>query len=65
MNSTASSGLPVTQFWICVICGWIYDESAGLPEDGIPPGTTWAEVPGDWVCPLCQVGKDKFVMVPL
>jgi len=53
MDSTASSDLPVAQLWVCVICGWIYDESAGLPEDGIPLGTSWTDVPGDWVCPLC------------
>jgi rubredoxin len=49
--------------WICELCGWIYDEEAGAPEDGIPPGTRWADVPGDWRCPLCGAGKDDFEMV--
>jgi len=49
--------------WVCVICGWIYDEAAGLPEEGIAPGTRWADVPADWRCPLCDVGKDEFALV--
>jgi len=49
--------------WICVICGWIYDEAAGLPEDGIPAGTRWQEIPDDWRCPLCDVGKQDFALV--
>jgi rubredoxin len=46
----------------CQICGFIYDESLGIPEDGIKPGTTWDEVPTEWVCPDCQVGKKDFLM---
>jgi rubredoxin len=49
--------------WVCVICGWIYDEAAGLPEDGIAPGTRWSDVPKDWRCPLCDVGKEDFALV--
>lgn len=49
--------------WVCVICGWIYDEALGYPEDGIAPGTRWADVPEDWRCPLCDVGKEDFAMV--
>jgi rubredoxin len=49
--------------WVCVICGWIYDEAAGVPEDGIAPGTRWADVPADWRCPLCDVGKEDFALV--
>jgi rubredoxin len=49
--------------WVCVICGWVYDEAAGLPEEGIAPGTRWADVPADWRCPLCDVGKDDFALV--
>ncbi|CAD6543128.1 Anaerobic nitric oxide reductase flavorubredoxin [Paraburkholderia kirstenboschensis] len=49
--------------WVCVICGWIYDEAAGLPEDGIAPGTRWADIPDDWRCPLCDVGKEDFALV--
>jgi rubredoxin len=49
--------------WVCVICGWIYDEAAGLPEEGLAPGTRWADVPEDWRCPLCDVGKEDFALV--
>ena len=44
----------------CVICGFIYDEAEGLPDDGIPPGTPFEELPDDWTCPICGAGKDDF-----
>lgn len=47
--------------YVCVVCGWVYDENAGLPDHGIPAGTAWADVPQDWRCPECNVGKDDFV----
>lgn len=47
----------------CLICGWVYDEEQGVPADGIPPGTRWEDVPADWKCPECGVGKDDFDMV--
>ena len=46
--------------WICIICGLIYDEASGWPDDGIPAGTPWAAVPEDWCCPECGAGKDDF-----
>lgn len=49
--------------WICIICGWVYDEAVGWPEDGIAPGTRWEDIPADWRCPECDVGKDDFSMV--
>ena len=49
--------------WECVVCGFIYDEAEGLPDEGIEPGTAWNNVPEDWVCPDCGVGKDDFEMV--
>ncbi|HTI18039.1 MAG TPA: rubredoxin [Trinickia sp.] len=49
--------------WVCVICGWVYDEEAGCPEEGIPPGTRFADIPADWRCPLCDVGKEDFAIV--
>lgn len=36
------------KFWLCLVCGFIYDESNGMPEDGIAPGTRWEDVPEDW-----------------
>ena len=47
----------------CRICGWIYDEAQGCPDEGIPPGTRWQDVPDDWCCPTCGAGKDDFDMV--
>ncbi len=46
--------------FVCTVCGWIYDEEAGCPEEGIAPGTPWSEVPEDFLCPLCSVGKELF-----
>ena len=41
-------------------CGYVYDEAVGDPDNGVAAGTTWENVPEDWVCPLCGVGKDDF-----
>lgn len=49
--------------WMCLICGWIYDEAAGVPDEGIPPGTRWEDVPPNWVCPECGARKEDFEMV--
>jgi rubredoxin len=49
------------QKYICSICGFVYDEAKGSAESGIAPGTVWADVPEDWVCPLCGAGKAEFV----
>lgn len=46
--------------YICSICGYVYDEAQGAPETGIAPATGWADVPKDWVCPLCGAGKEEF-----
>lgn len=45
----------------CNICGWEYDEELGSPENGIAAGTKFADLPADFVCPLCGVGKDQFI----
>ena len=46
--------------YVCEVCGWEYDEEAGYPEGGIEPGTKWEDIPEDFECPLCGVGKDQF-----
>ena len=46
--------------YICDVCGWEYDEELGYPEGGIAPGTKWEDIPEDFECPLCMVGKDEF-----
>jgi len=51
--------------WMCVVCGFIYDEATGIPEEGIAPGTRWEDVPDTWTCPDCGVTKDDFEMMPL
>ena len=51
--------------WMCVVCGWIYDEAEGYPEGGIAPGTRWADIPQSWTCPECGAGKQDFEMVEI
>ncbi|MGH8455554.1 MAG: rubredoxin [Stenotrophobium sp.] len=46
--------------WICVICGHIYDEAAGSPETGNAPGTRFADLPEDWLCPECGSPKSAY-----
>ena len=46
--------------YVCDPCGWIYDPEAGDPDGGIEPGTAFEDIPDDWVCPICGVGKDMF-----
>lgn len=47
----------------CQVCGYIYDPEKGDPDSGIEPGTSFEELPEDWVCPECGVGKDEFEKV--
>ena len=49
----------------CSICGFIYEEAKGCPEEGIPPGTRWEDIPDDWRCPHCGVGKADFEMLAM
>ena len=46
--------------YVCDVCGYIYDEATGDPDNGIEAGTKWEDVPEDFLCPLCGVGKDQF-----
>lgn len=46
--------------YVCQICGYEYDEAKGDPDNGIEAGTKWEDLPDDWDCPLCGVGKDNF-----
>lgn len=46
--------------YVCTVCGYVYDEEVGDPDNGIAPGTPWEELGDDFVCPLCGVGKDQF-----
>ena len=49
--------------YVCELCGWLYDESQGSPDHGIEPGTKFEDIPEDFVCPVCGVGKDQFSKV--
>ncbi|MCF8470420.1 MAG: rubredoxin [Parvibaculum sp.] len=51
--------------WECPTCGFVYDEAEGYPDDGLAPGTRWADVPDDWVCPDCGTLKSDFEMVEI
>ncbi|PIE51372.1 High molecular weight rubredoxin [Candidatus Fermentibacteria bacterium] len=46
--------------YVCTVCGYVYDPEAGDPDGGIAPGTAFEDIPEDWVCPVCGVGKDQF-----
>jgi rubredoxin---NAD+ reductase len=49
--------------YMCLLCGLVYDEAQGWPDDGIAPGTAWADVPEDWLCPDCGASKADFEMI--
>jgi rubredoxin-NAD+ reductase len=49
--------------WECIVCGLVYDEAKGWPDDGIAAGTRWEDVPEDWLCPDCGVGKEDFELI--
>ncbi len=51
--------------WMCVICGWVYEEEKGCPEEGIAAGTRWEDVPEFFICPDCGAGKEDFEMIEI
>jgi rubredoxin len=51
--------------YMCLICGWIYDEAEGAPEEGIAPGTRWEDLPPNWSCPECGARKEDFEMIEI
>ncbi|MDO5625918.1 MAG: rubredoxin [Pseudomonadota bacterium] len=55
----------IMKTWMCLICGWLYDEAAGAPDHGIAPGTAWSDVPMNWTCPECGARKEDFEMVQI
>jgi len=50
---------------MCLICGHVYDEAAGSPNEGLPPGTLWKDVPENWNCPDCGAAKSDFEMIEI
>ena len=51
--------------YMCLICGWIYSEEEGCPDEGIEPGTKWEDIPITWTCPECGAQKSDFDMVEI
>lgn len=62
---SANSESTAKRKWMCVVCGYIYDEAVGVPDEGIDPGTRWEDVPATWTCPDCGATKDDFEMVEI
>lgn len=48
--------------YVCIVCGYVYDEALGDPDSGIAPGTKFEDIPDDWTCPSCGVSKENFVL---
>ena len=46
--------------YVCTVCAWVYNPEVGDPDSGIAPGTPFEEIPDDWTCPICGVGKEDF-----
>ena len=51
------------KMWQCRTCGYLYDEAAGDPDEGLEPGTRWSDVLDGWICPMCGTPKSDFDMV--
>ena len=49
--------------YLCTACGYVYDPEKGDPENGVPAGTSFENLPDDWVCPLCGLGKEVFELI--
>ena len=62
INKTRKGELTMKKFE-CEPCGYIYDPAVGDPDGGIAPGTAFEDIPDDWVCPICGLGKDVFIVV--
>ena len=62
INKNRKGELTMKKF-VCEPCGYIYDPAVGDPDGGIAPGTAFEDIPDDWVCPICGLGKDVFIVV--
>lgn len=60
ISTNPQKTITIMKKYVCDVCGWVYDPEVGVPEEGIEPGTPFEELPDDFVCPLCSVGKDQF-----
>ena len=59
INKWTLGGVDMKKY-VCDACGWVYDEEQGAPDMGLAPGTKFEDLPEDFACPLCGVGKDMF-----
>lgn len=59
-TETKSTNMSNSKKYECNVCGYIYDPAVGDPDSGIKPGTSFEDIPNDWICPLCGVGKEDF-----
>ena len=59
-ETSAQQAAPAGEKYVCNTCCWVYNEEKGLPARGIAPGTKFADLPEDFTCPLCKMGKDHF-----
>jgi len=59
-NTLYEIGGNMMKSYVCLVCGYVYDPAVGDEDNGIAPGTSFEDLPEDWVCPLCGVGKDQF-----
>lgn len=64
VSSLTTQKLEKMKKYECTVCNWVYDPAIGDPESGVAPGTPFEELPDDWTCPECGVGKDMFEEVP-
>ena len=60
-----TTDVKVFRKYMCLLCGYIYDEEKGWPEDNILPGTRWEDVPINWRCPECGAVKEDFEMIEI
>jgi rubredoxin len=67
MRKTGRGLCAMSEFkeYVCVVCGFVYSEADGLPDEGFPPGTRWEDIPANWVCPECGAAKEDFEMVEI
>jgi rubredoxin len=49
--------------WECMVCGYVYDPETGDPDNNVPPGTSFEDLPDGWTCPVCGASKDQFEKV--
>jgi len=56
---SSEGGIDVAKY-VCSVCGYIYEEAIGMPEEGIAPGTLWEDLSDDFICPICGAAKEEF-----